>query len=112
MTELTREEKITLIEQLIKHKRDMDVFREKFDELFGVLPGFEGNGDCHYQVFDNLFNDFIKMVAKEIGDSDCGINWFVWENDCGKEGLEADVNGEMKIIKTASDYIDFVEADY
>jgi hypothetical protein len=89
MTQLTRQEKIDLIKQLIKHKRDMDVFRKKFDELFGVQNGFPGSSDCHYQVFDRLFNDYITIVAKEIGDSKEGIDWFVWENDCGEEGLSS-----------------------
>ena len=53
------------------------------------------------------------MVAKQIGECQQGIEWFVWDNDCGKNGMEVgEEGGEMKPIKTASDYIDFIEADY
>ena len=109
MTELTKQQKIDLVKQMIEHKRRMDEFSDQFQKMFGTFPG---NGECSYESFDLLFSDYMKLVADRIGDSSDGISWFVWENDCGKEGLEADVNGEMKIIKTASDYIDFVEADY
>lgn len=109
MSKLTSLEKVELINQLIKHKRDMDVFSEKFDELFGVRPGSEENGDCHYQVFDRLFNDYITIVAKEIGDSKEGIDWFVWENDCGEEGLSSALDGDpMFEVRTAEDYIGFL----
>lgn len=109
MSKLTSLEKVELIKQLIKHKRDMDVFSEKFIDLFGGTPGCLGNGDCHYQVFDRLFNDYITMVAKEIGDSKEGINWFVWENDCGKEGLSFALDGDsMFETRTAEDYIGFL----
>lgn len=110
MTELTKQQKIDLVKQMIEHKRDMDVFREKFGDLFGVLPGFEGNGDCNYQVFDRLFNDYISLVAQRIGETQDGINWFVWENDCGKNGMGAYSDDDQLIpICDAEDYVDFVE---
>ena len=113
MSKLTSLEKIELINQLIKHKREIDIFHKKFDELFGVQNGFAGSSDGHYKVFDRLFNDYIGMVAKQIGECQQGIEWFVWDNDCGKNGMEVgEEGGEMKPIKTASDYIDFIEADY
>jgi len=108
MSKLTRLEKVELIKQLIKHKRDMDVFRKKFDELFGARPGSEVNGDCHYQVFDRLFNDYITMVAKEIGDSKEVIDLFVFGNDCGKEGLSSALDGDpMFEVRTTEDTLDF-----
>jgi len=111
MSKLTSLEKVALVKQLIKHKRDMDVFREKFDELFGVQNGFPGSSDGHYQVFSRIFNDYIKMVANEIGESQEGIEWFVWENDCGKKGLHAwagDRKPNNVDIRTAEDYVAFL----
>lgn len=108
MNKLTREEKIDLINQLIKHKREIDIFHKKFDELFGVSPGFVGNGESTYKVFDNLFNDFISMVADLIGETKYGIEWFVWENDCGRNGMEAGLDGKEIKIETAEDYLNLV----
>jgi len=109
MTQLTKQEKIDLVNQLIKHKRGIDVFQEKFDELFGVKNGFAGSSEGYYRVFDEIFNDYIHLVAKQIGENDEGIEWFVYDNDCGAKGHEAGKEGgELKPIRTAEDYIDFV----
>lgn len=111
MTALTREEKVEMINQLIKHKRAIDVFKDKFDELFGVKNGFPGSSDGHFEVFDEIFHEYILMVAKQIGETNEGIMWFVWENDCGKEGMEACFDGKMIKVETAEDYLNLVEME-
>lgn len=111
MTELTRQEKIDLVNQLIAHKRDIDNFHKKFDELFGVKNGFIGSSDGHYKVFDRLFSDYILMVARQIGETKDGIEWFICENDCGEKGMEAaPQGGKLTPICDADDYVDLVES--
>lgn len=109
MSNLTSLEKVELVKQLIKHKRDTDDFRKKFDELFGVQNGFPGSSEGHYQVFERIFHDYILLVAKQIGETDEGIKWFVWENDCGEAETPCSV-GDSEAIKicTAEDYIAFL----
>lgn len=107
MTQLTRQEKIDLVDQLIEHKRKIDDFVDKFQKMFGTFPG---NGECSYEEFSMLFHDYILLVSKQIGETKDGIEWFVWENDCGAKGLEAGkVGGEMEPIRTADDYVNFIE---
>lgn len=108
MTALTKQQKIDLVKQMIEHKRRMDEFSDQFQKMFGTLPG---NGECSYESFDLLFSDYMKLVADRIGDSNDGISWFVWENDCGKEGMDACADeGRLIPILDAEDYVDFVEA--
>lgn len=108
MTELTKQQKIDLVKQMIEHKRRMDEFSDQFQKMFGTFPG---NGECSYESFDLLFSDYMKLVADRIGDSNDGISWFVWENDCGKEGMDACADeGRLIPILDAEDYVDFVEA--
>jgi len=111
MSNLTSSEKVDLVKQLIKHKRDTDDFRKKFDELFGVQNGFPGSSEGHYQVFERIFHDYILLVANEIGETAEGIEWFVWDNDCGENVLHAWVGGrepENVGIRTAEDYVSFL----
>ena len=103
---MTNEEKLVLIKQLIEHKRNIDVFIEQFTELFGTFPG---NGYSLYQVFNKLFNDYIHLVAAEIGETKEGIEWFVWDNDCGEKALQAGLNGdEMVVIDSAESYLELI----
>ena len=109
MTKLTKQEKLDLINQLIQHKRDINIFQEKFDELFGVANGFAGSGDGSYKVFDRLFYDYISLVARQIGESEDGIEWFVWENDCGRRGHKAGNKRNSRKIVTSEDYLNLLE---
>lgn len=109
MTQLTRQEKLDLINQLMQHKRDIDLFQEKFNELFGVANGFAVSSDGSYKVFDRLFYDYIKLVASQIGDTNDGIEWFVWENDCGKRGHKAGNKRHSQKIVTSEDYLNLLE---
>ena len=109
MKELTRQEKLDLINNIIEHKREIDIFQEKFNELFGVANGFAGSSDGSYKVFDRMFHDYILLVARQIGETEDGIEWFVWENGCGSKGMEAGFDGQMIKVETAEDYLNLVE---
>ena len=103
VTDDAKEYKIELVKDLAKHVKKRNELSDKFDELFG---GFMGNGDCYYSRFmDDLFDDQIKLVAEMIGDRKEGLEWFVYDNECGDKGLEAGVDGDMRKIKTVDDYI-------
>ena len=103
---MTNEEKLVLIKQLIEHKRNIDVFMDQFTELFGTFPG---NGECSYLVFNKLFNDYIHFVAAKIGETKEGIEWFIWDNDCGEKAMQAGLSSdEMVVIDSAESYLEFI----
>lgn len=109
---MTREEKIALLENLVARKRAIDSFYSGFHQLFGTGNGFPGAGDGDFNVYLDLFNDYVALVADKIGDTPDGLNWFIYDNDCGSDGKECCiVGGEMKAINSAADYIDFMEID-
>jgi hypothetical protein len=103
-----REYKIKLIEDLVKHAQKRNELSGKFDELFGA---FLGGGDSYYSRFiDNLFGDQIKLVAELIGDTKEGLEWFIYDNECGEKGLEARAGeNEMHKINTVDDYIELIK---
>lgn len=105
--EMTDEQKLQLIKQLIEHRKNIDAFGDKFKLLFGSFPG---NGECGYETFERLFSDYALLVADKLGDTQYGVDWFVWENDCGQKAMEAGFVGdeEMMVIDSAETYLEFL----
>ncbi len=100
--------KIKLIESLIEHVKRENEFTEKFQELFGGIPG--NSETSPYRFVEKLFADHIRLVAVLVGDSKEGLQWFLYDNDCGKYGLEAGIDeGETRKIKTIEDYLWLVD---
>ena len=104
-----QETKLKLLENLIGNVKRERLFKDRFYELFGGIPG---NSDtCLYRFVDDLVNDQIQLVAALIGDTKEGLDWFIYENECGEKGHEAGFEGNMRSIKTAEDYLWLVEVD-
>ncbi len=103
-----KEHKIRLVELLVKHVKKRNELSDKFDELFGA---FLGGSDSYYSRFINdLFDDQIKLVAELIGDTKEGLEWFIYDNECGEKGMEARVGENvMRKINTVDDYIGLME---
>lgn len=102
-----KEYRIKLVEGLIGHVKRRNEFADKFQELFGGLPG---NSDTSpYRFVEDLFDDQIKLVAAIIGDSKENLEWFIYENECGDNGCEAGIDGDMREIRTAEDYLWLVD---
>ena len=65
MSNLTDKEKIDLINKLIEHRREMQEFYASFNSLFGGIPG---DGESQFDIFNDIFDDYIALVANEIGE--------------------------------------------
>lgn len=50
---------------------------------------------------DNLVTAYVKSLAELMGDTGGWLDWFIWENDFGKRGLECSwtENGKRILIK-------------
>lgn len=104
----TKEYRIKLVKDLIGHVKRRSAFCDKFQELFGGLPG---NSDTSpYRFVEDLFDDHIRIVATLIGDTVHGLDWFLFENECGDKGYEAGIDeGETREIRTVEDYLWLVD---
>lgn len=82
---------------------------KSFHDLFGDYPGIHGD-NCLYSFVGDLLDDQVKIVATLIGDTKGGLDWFLFENECGDKGYEAGVDeGEVRSIKTVEDYLWLVD---
>ena len=101
--------KIKLIENLIKQVKRESEFEEKFHELFGDYPGINSE-TCLYRFVKDMLNDQIKIVSALIGDNKEGLQWFLFDNECGDKGYEAGIDeGDIRPIKTIEDYLWLVD---
>lgn len=103
--------RIKLVEKLVENVKRESEFMKKFHELFGEYPGIHSE-TCLYRFVNDLLTDQINIVATLIGDTKAGLNWFLFENECGDKGYEAGIDeGEVRPIKTVEDYLWLVDLD-
>ena len=103
--------RIKLVKNLVEHVKRENEFMRKFHELFGDYPGLNSD-TCLYRFVNDLLDYQVEIVATLIGDNKAGLEWFLYENECGDKGHEAGIDeGETRQIKTVEDYLWLVDCD-
>lgn len=100
MNALTKAERITLLtEWLLEYEKV-----ESTCDLIAALFGKSQEGHIQDR-FRQLFESYTKLVAIQVGDDYVWLNWFIWENDCGKNAMEARASSWKKPrkIRTVKD---------
>ncbi len=103
MLKLNRDETKALIESLVECHLAGESARLQAAKAIGCCP--------ENPLFDAMFKMetlAIESVAKLIGDEGEWMEWFIWENDCGKKGMQCSVGStsQMKAIYTIDDLLD------
>lgn len=73
------------VEKLVAHYNDMDNLYEKLRDLFGASP--------ESAFFENIFlmlDDYMQAVSDNTGIHIDDLSWFIYDNQCGAEGLRLD----------------------
>lgn len=101
---LTNEDKIKLVNELITNYDNLNKVNRRIEDLFGSW--MEGE---YAVAMDNIFDSYLLLVGELIGDTDYGIRWFVYDNDCGREKYPLyDNNNNEIIIDSAESYINYL----
>lgn len=96
-------EKIRLIEELVAHYKKISHNLDQVNGLFGADDSkFTDN-------IWNMFDAYVITTGKLIGDRFYYINWFIWDNGCGKDGKECIFEKRAYKIKTVKDLVKFME---
>lgn len=89
------------IEDLIRHKKELDEQWDKFDELCGSTADSK-LGNAIWRQFDFL----VRCVSELVGDSGETVAWFIWDNACGeKKYKHTHPNGKLKPVKSVNDLL-------
>lgn len=100
MKPLTKAERIALLEEWLKEFQGIQRTCAAIQALFG------SDHECLIQThFYGLFESYSRLVAIQVGDDSKWLDWFLWDNDCGKSAMEAKAPSWKKArkIRTVKD---------
>ena len=108
MNMLTRKQKLYLIDNLIAAH---NAIHKQLDIL--KLSLYPDPGSPLYTAVFDILNSAIESTSAAIGDTGKWIDWYIHDNDCGKNGYEATYANAEKIVvfivNNTSDILDVVE---
>lgn len=52
-----------------------------------------------------MFDGWMTALENAMGDQGYWLSWFIHDNQCGKRGLSATINGESREIRTLDDLV-------
>ena len=105
---MTSEQKEQLIKELCERH---DVLEAEFDKVAAVM-GDVANMPLHEEVW-HTFSRYTEAVELLVGDAKpySWLSWFIYDNDCGRRGLEAGYNKGMKPIRTVEQLVRLIEKE-
>lgn len=103
---LDRHETKNMIANLLENKRRLDQCMDQAKKLFGgeIIEGTLFT--AAYQVLEQC----IHLIEKA-SEPPVDLSWYVWENDCGRNGFEAGPEGDVRAVRTVEDLLDLAERE-
>lgn len=97
---MTKAERIELLDEWLNEFEKVESTCSLIESLFGKGP--EGRIQTHLH---GLFESYSRIVSVQVGDDNAWLQWFLWDNDCGKRAMEAKAKSWKKArkIRTVKD---------
>jgi hypothetical protein len=103
-TILPMSQRVKLVENVIKHYRELD---SNFDSVYKLF----GNADSKFSnSVWNTFSAYTDSVSLLIDDPFGMLDWYIFENKCGKAGMACKLGKKTYKIKTVRNLIDYIDA--
>ncbi|MCP5244846.1 MAG: hypothetical protein H6937_02300 [Burkholderiales bacterium] len=100
----SREQKITLIQSLVDMNTQISQQSDAFKIMFGSY--FAGDGGVP-KLINDLFYRNMELVTQLTGISKEAIEWFLFDNECGKSNLSAFREDVEYRIGSVEQFVDF-----
>jgi len=101
----TKEQARIYLDIIATQKESIQIHEEEIAKSLGVQI------DCDAGVFKTMWtflDRHIDLVAEQTGIDIQALNWFVFENDCGKNKKSSAWPGkEMRVIDSIDAFLDF-----
>jgi hypothetical protein len=101
---MTTQEKINLVNTIVTQYKELSAQTEGFSKFIGSIDG---------PFFDAIwkpFDSYAALVSDTIEDDNEFVQWFIWDNDCGKRAFKVTFkNGKSIKVKTVKDLIKVIE---
>ena len=99
---MTTEQKIEIIKGLVLIITDCQKEVQNLGEII--------NRECElFAAYDRMESDYVAAVSSVVGDENGWLCWYVFDNDCGRKGLEAGNKGELTVIDTVAKLVKLIE---
>ena len=101
MSELCYDKRKEAILKVVSVKLELDSTWDKLNELTGIDHS-KPLGVAIWTTFDLL----VEHTSMLLGVSSESLSWFIWDNDCGKNGLKCSgPDGRMVAVHNVDDLL-------
>ena len=97
-----------VLEKFLEQYKKMD---SNFEEIFSIF----GIGVVDSKLFDGCYGliDFcVEILSLLVDDKDDWINWYIYDNECGKKEGEAGYDRNLKKICSLEDLVFLIEESH
>ncbi len=104
--QLTRKEKLELIDGCISLYKSTNETWDDFEKITMASPE-----SPLFNSIWRIFEKYVDMLSKLIDDDFNWLSWYIYENDCGKNELEAKNSSQKKMhkIKNTKQLLNLIE---
>jgi hypothetical protein len=95
---MTNKEKLELLLMWEVHVDDLSHQWERLESITGILSD-SAFGNAVWRMQD----DYTKTVARLLECDPEELSWYCFDNQMGKQGLECEIDGETREIRTLAD---------
>jgi hypothetical protein len=86
----------------------LKAYRKQQEKLDEVLKVISPSGTGVVEFGNEFIQDYIKIVSIAINDPECWYEWFVYDNNYGRNRLTAQINKKDFIIKDCKSFYEFM----
>ena len=104
---ITESQKI-LVRKFLERYEKME---DSFEDIFSVF----GVGVVDTKLYDGcygLVDSCIEFISLMLDDTHEWLNWYIYDNECGKRGFEAGYYSDVKKISSLDDLFMLIEKGY
>ena len=99
---------VKYVTEVIDHFQKLEEMYEEYTKLFGIDPGAP-----MIELMYKTFTLYQNSISKLIGDDEGWLDWYIWENDCGKDEHLVSISKwkKSKKIKNIKDLVEIIIYD-
>lgn len=107
MKKLTKKEIVEEIKTLVSLWDKNNTLYKQLTQIIKIEPE-----SPIINCLDNNFENYVRLVSLVTGIHIDALNWFIWDNDCGRQKLESKKeNSEPVAITDAESFVKFELSD-
>jgi len=104
---MERTEKLVLLKEWEDNYKDIINLYDSLYEMYNCSPESKA-----VKVIFETFEKYTRSVSIIVGDEFDWLEWYIYDNECGKKGLQAKASSWKKErkIKNVKDLLDIIES--